>query len=197
MTGAGKAHREGGPRTATPSWPRICAPWMRKLQDDPRIDPTRIGLWGISQGGWIAPLAASREPTTALLVGVSAAGVTPGAQMNFATNALLREAGYGTDVVERVRELRRAMDELARSDVARGSPGSARRQLRRAVVPTRFRAAECRRSRRFLGRRDGIRYSPSAPPATPAGAAVLRRARSLGAGCREHRRVEIRARRRR
>lgn len=93
--------------------------WMRKLQDDPRIDPTRIGLWGISQGGWIAPLAASREPTTALLVGVSAAGVTPGAQMNFATNALLREAGYGTDVVERVRELRRAMDELSHGRMSR------------------------------------------------------------------------------
>jgi pimeloyl-ACP methyl ester carboxylesterase len=87
--------------------------WIRKLQADPRIDPGRIGLWGISQGGWVAPLAAADEPGTALLVVVSSAGVTPGAQMIFATSALLREAGYGNEEVERVRELRRAMDELA------------------------------------------------------------------------------------
>src|SRR5437867_3710453 len=87
--------------------------WIRKLQSDPRLDPGRIGLWGISQGGWVAPLAAADEPGTALLVAVSSAGVTPGAQMVFAASALLREAGYGDQEVERVRELRRAMDELA------------------------------------------------------------------------------------
>lgn len=33
--------------------------WMLRLRNDRRIDRSRIGLWGISQGGWIAPLAAS------------------------------------------------------------------------------------------------------------------------------------------
>lgn len=87
--------------------------WMSRCAGDERIDPTRIGLWGISQGGWIAPLAAAGSPQPAVLVAVSAAGVTPGAQMAFATRALMREAGHGDEAVDRMLELRRAMDELS------------------------------------------------------------------------------------
>jgi hypothetical protein len=32
------------------------------------VDPERIGIWGISQGGWIAPLVASRWPALAFVV---------------------------------------------------------------------------------------------------------------------------------
>jgi pimeloyl-ACP methyl ester carboxylesterase len=35
------------------------------------IDGKRIGLWGISQGGWIAPLAASRSADVAFIILVS------------------------------------------------------------------------------------------------------------------------------
>jgi uncharacterized protein len=87
--------------------------WMSRCAADERIDPTRIGLWGISQGGWIAPLAASGSPQPAVLVAVSAAGVTPGVQMAFATRALMREAGHGDEAVDRMLEVRRAMDELS------------------------------------------------------------------------------------
>lgn len=87
--------------------------WMRFCATDERIDPARLGLWGISQGGWIAPLAAAGSPTPAYLVAVSAAGVTPGVQMDFATRALMREAGYGDDAVDRMLGLRRTMDELS------------------------------------------------------------------------------------
>ncbi|MGH9464407.1 MAG: alpha/beta hydrolase family protein, partial [Thermoanaerobaculia bacterium] len=34
----------------------------------PDIDPRRIGLWGISQGGWIGPLVASQRPDLAFLI---------------------------------------------------------------------------------------------------------------------------------
>ena len=87
--------------------------WMRFCAADKRVDPARIGLWGISQGGWIAPLAAASSPAPAFLVAVSAAGVTPGKQMSFATRALLREAGYGDEAVDQMLALRRAMDELS------------------------------------------------------------------------------------
>jgi pimeloyl-ACP methyl ester carboxylesterase len=93
--------------------------WMRLCAGDQRIDPGRVGLWGISQGGWIAPLAAAGSPSpAAFLVAVSAPGVTPGAQMAFATRALLREAGYGDDAVEQMLTLRRAMDELSEGRMA-------------------------------------------------------------------------------
>jgi pimeloyl-ACP methyl ester carboxylesterase len=89
----------------------VCA-WLRLLAGDDRVDASRLGLWGISQGGWIAPLAAAGSEA-AFLVAVSAAGVTPGAQMDFATRALLREAGHGEEAVEQALALRRAMDAVS------------------------------------------------------------------------------------
>ena len=32
---------------------------MKFLRGRQDIDPNRVGLWGISQGGWICPLAAT------------------------------------------------------------------------------------------------------------------------------------------
>lgn len=45
------------------------------------IDSARIGLWGISQGGWVAPLAASRSADVSFVILVSAPGVTPEEQI--------------------------------------------------------------------------------------------------------------------
>ena len=100
---------------AAPSYEQLAADvraWLRHCTADPRIDSARIGLWGISQGGWIAPLAAAGSEA-AFLVAVSSAGVTPGAQMDFAVRALMREAGHGDEAVERALALRRAMDDVS------------------------------------------------------------------------------------
>src|SRR5205823_3138032 len=48
------------------------------------IDAERVGLWGVSQGGWIAPLAASHSDRIAFVVGVASTGVTPSEQMMYA-----------------------------------------------------------------------------------------------------------------
>lgn len=42
------------------------------------IDPKQIGILGVSQGGWIGPLVASRSKDIAFVISVSGAGVTPG-----------------------------------------------------------------------------------------------------------------------
>lgn len=47
------------------------------------LDPERTGLWGISQGGWVAPLAATMSPRASFLVLVASCGVTPGEQMRW------------------------------------------------------------------------------------------------------------------
>jgi len=65
----------------------------------PEIDAARIGLWGISQGGWVAPLAATRSDRVAFLVLVASAGVSPAEQMRWAVPRQLRLAGYGDDAV--------------------------------------------------------------------------------------------------
>jgi hypothetical protein len=75
------------------------------------IEAERVGLWGISQGGWIGPLAAAASDEVAFLVLVASTGVTPAEQMMYAVEKQLRLAGYGDDVVKRALELRRRFED--------------------------------------------------------------------------------------
>lgn len=56
----------------------LAAVELLRARDD--IDPERVGLFGVSQGGWIGPLAASRSPHVSFVVSVSGPGTTPGVQ---------------------------------------------------------------------------------------------------------------------
>jgi dienelactone hydrolase len=51
------------------------------LKSRDEIDPKRIGVWGLSQGGWLGPLAASRSADVSYVIAVSGPGVSPGEQM--------------------------------------------------------------------------------------------------------------------
>jgi pimeloyl-ACP methyl ester carboxylesterase len=75
------------------------------------VSAERVGLWGFSQGGWIAPLAASQSDRVAFVVGVASTGVTPSVQMMYATEQQLRLAGYGDEAVERALDLRRRFED--------------------------------------------------------------------------------------
>jgi len=58
-----------------------------------------IGFWGVSQGTWIAALAASERPETAFLVLLGCSGVSPAEQMRHATVEAVRRAGYDEEAV--------------------------------------------------------------------------------------------------
>ena len=75
------------------------------------IDAKRIGLWGISQGGWIGPLAAAASDDVAFLILIASTGVTPSDQMLYAVERQLLLSGYGQDVVDRALDLRRRFDD--------------------------------------------------------------------------------------
>jgi len=60
------------------------------------IDPKHIGVWGLSQGGWLGPLAASRSKDVAFVIAFSGPGVSPGEQMIFYDGNLLRDGGCRT-----------------------------------------------------------------------------------------------------
>lgn len=47
------------------------------------VDPAKIGIVGFSQGGWIAPIVAARNPNIAFVVSMSGAGVTAEEQLLF------------------------------------------------------------------------------------------------------------------
>jgi len=65
-----------------------------------RIDPKKIGFWGLSQGGWLAVLAAGRSKDAAFAISVSAPLVTADEQMQFATRNLLTVRGYSQSDVQ-------------------------------------------------------------------------------------------------
>jgi pimeloyl-ACP methyl ester carboxylesterase len=75
------------------------------------IDAERVGLWGISQGGWIGPLAAAASDEVAFLVLVASTGVTPSAQMMYAVEKQLRLSGFGDEAVAQALELRRRFED--------------------------------------------------------------------------------------
>jgi pimeloyl-ACP methyl ester carboxylesterase len=53
---------------------------VRTLRNDAAVDGNRVGLWGISQGGWIAPIVAAEDARIAFLTLVSGAAITPAQQ---------------------------------------------------------------------------------------------------------------------
>jgi hypothetical protein len=73
-----------------------------------RIDPTKIGFWGLSQGGWLAVLAAGRSRDAAFAISVSAPLVTADEQMQFATRNLLALRGFSQEDVQEMLETRSA-----------------------------------------------------------------------------------------
>jgi pimeloyl-ACP methyl ester carboxylesterase len=75
------------------------------------VEAERVGLWGISQGGWIGPLAAAASDKVAFLVLIASTGVTPSEQMMYAVEKQLRLSGFGDDAVDKALELRRRFDD--------------------------------------------------------------------------------------
>ncbi|HET9216429.1 MAG TPA: alpha/beta fold hydrolase, partial [Terriglobia bacterium] len=50
------------------------------VRSTPGVDPDRVGIWGISQGGWVGPLAATGDSRVAFLALVGSAATTPAQQ---------------------------------------------------------------------------------------------------------------------
>ena len=70
---------------------------LLKGRSDIRSDA--IGLWGISQGGWIAPLAATRSADIAFVIIVSGAGVTPEQQEVMRVEHEMSADGFSTNEI--------------------------------------------------------------------------------------------------
>jgi hypothetical protein len=83
------------------------------------IDPSCIGLWGFSQGAWIAPMVAAESDRVAFLVLLASTGVSPAEQMRYGTVKQARQAGYGDDVARRIVEVRGALEGFERGRLPR------------------------------------------------------------------------------
>ncbi len=76
---------------------------IRKLRGMPGVDPDRVGLWGLSEGGWVAPLAASRAPgEVSFLITIGAPGLTPARTQAWNLNNRLTRAGVAPSTADAV-----------------------------------------------------------------------------------------------
>jgi hypothetical protein len=82
------------------------------------VDPGRVGLWGLSEGEWVAPLAA-RQVAPAFLVLVSPSAMTPAEQVGHEAGARVRRAGFGEDAAREATELYALVSAFQRSGSGR------------------------------------------------------------------------------
>jgi dienelactone hydrolase len=92
--------------------------WVRK---QPRIDPERVGLAGYSQGGWVAPLAASRSQGAVKFVLVEYGLAEPPSQEErWEVRNALRDKGFGEEAQRRADALVDATQEIVRNHFESG-----------------------------------------------------------------------------
>jgi pimeloyl-ACP methyl ester carboxylesterase len=71
---------------------------LRLLQARPDVDPKNVGFWGISQAGWIMPLAASIAPDdVAFIITNCGAAVDVEEEGKYDYLVRLRDAGYSAE----------------------------------------------------------------------------------------------------
>ena len=64
------------------------------------VTPEAVGLWGLSEGGWVAPLAANRGDDVAFVVLVGSSGMPPAQQVAWSVETDMRHHGISGSVVE-------------------------------------------------------------------------------------------------
>jgi dienelactone hydrolase len=88
---------------------------LKYLQARPDIKPNAVGLWGVSQGGWICQMAAASYDGVAFIIPVSGPGVTPAEQEAYRVKAESRAAGFDEDEIAKAVLMRRLMVDIVLS----------------------------------------------------------------------------------
>ncbi len=89
------------------------------------INKDCIGLWGCSEGGWVAPLAASQSPQVRFVVAISPPGMSPAAQEQYRRALLIKERTHSRLRRARGRASMRLMFGVLRHAPKRLLPGLA------------------------------------------------------------------------
>ena len=100
---------------STGDWRRVDFPEMAQdvlagvkfLRNHPKINPGQVGLYGVSQGGWIVSLAASLSQDVAFFISHSGPGVSPKKQEFTMITNMLKMSGISQEEIDDVLE---AMD---------------------------------------------------------------------------------------
>ncbi|KQW43378.1 MULTISPECIES: S9 family peptidase [unclassified Roseateles] len=82
---------------------------VRLLKQTPGVDPRRIGVWGHSQGGWVAPIAAARSSDVAFVIAQSGPSVTAAEQEIYRVETSARNEGLSPDEVAEAADYERRL----------------------------------------------------------------------------------------
>jgi pimeloyl-ACP methyl ester carboxylesterase len=77
---------------------------VRIMKNHPAIDPKKIGLWGISQAGWVMPKAIANTKDIAFMIAVSCAGTDGVEQSAYLVEKQILCAGYDKSEAEKARK---------------------------------------------------------------------------------------------
>lgn len=75
----------------------------------PDVDASRLGIWGISQGGWVAQILGAECPDVKFVIDVSGPGVSPLEQNVYSRSMELAEQGFSVEEVGEVIRVRRLL----------------------------------------------------------------------------------------
>ncbi len=77
---------------------------MRHLAAVKEIDGKKIGLWGVSEGEWVVPIAADSGKAAFVII-VSASGMSPAEQVRYETGERVKRAGFDEAAATQARDL--------------------------------------------------------------------------------------------
>jgi hypothetical protein len=103
---------------------------VRMLQARPEVDPSRVGLFGLSQGTWLIGMAAEQVPSVGFLVFASGSGIPVWEQEIYRTTAMMRAAGFSDAEVHEADAYQHLKFDVARTGLGWPKLDSATRALK-------------------------------------------------------------------
>ena len=91
---------------------------LELLRSHPAVDAGRVGIWGHSQGGWLAQILASRLPELAFAIANSGPSINVELQDLYGCEHTMRAEGHSEDDIKQALEFLDALHDAAR----RGDP---------------------------------------------------------------------------
>ena len=90
---------------------------IKLLKNREDIETNKIGIFGISQGGWLGPLAYSiSSQDISYMILVSSSGVSPARQMEYSAVTTLKMNNYSDEIIDTAKHLRHITNEYYRGN---------------------------------------------------------------------------------
>jgi len=73
---------------------------LQFLKSQPSIDENKVGIWGFSEGEWVAPLVAKQADSLAFMIVVSPSGLSPLEQVKYEIKSSMQRQGFSSEAID-------------------------------------------------------------------------------------------------